>query len=183
MRFLQNITHMLAQWTAPLITSSYSTQNLLDCALLLGSVSTFMLSITASSNLLKSFDYGKLLNPNTYPLNTKKHFPITWYLTKLLSTLPYFFPNTIPLQQHLLFHTDCLYFFCLVAAPFLGYDGFFPGKLPKHFYLPWQNQKRIKDFSWHLEISYISHLLSFWILFYISNCCFCLWLVQALWHR
>lgn len=131
MRFLQNITHMLGHWTAPLITSSYSTQNLLDCALWLGSVSTFMLGITASNILLKSFDYGKLLNPNPYPLNTKKSFLITWFLTRLLSTSLCFFPNTISSKQHLLFHNDCLYFFYLVAATPLVMMAFFPGKLPK----------------------------------------------------
>lgn len=182
MRFLQNITHMRGHWTAPLITSSYSTQNLLDCALWLGSVSTFMLGITASNILLKSFDYGKLLNPNPCPLNTKKSFLITWFLTKLLSTSLCFFPNTISSKQHLLFHNDCLYFFYLLTATSLVMMAFFPGKFPK-IYFPWQNQTRIKDFSWHLEISYISHLLSFWTFLYIPNCCFCLWLVQALWHR
>lgn len=39
-----------------------------------------------------------------------------------------------------------------------------------------------KNSSWHLEVSYISQLLSYWTIFHVSNCCFCSWLVQALRH-
>lgn len=125
MWFLQNMTHMPIHWTSPVITSSYSTQNPLDCALLMRSVSTFMLRITASNILQKSFDFEKLLNPNLFPLNTEKHFPVTRFPTKLLGASLYFFPNTKLSQQHLLFYTDCLYSFHLVAAPSLVMMVFF----------------------------------------------------------
>lgn len=41
-----------------------------------------------------------------------------------------------------------------------------------------------KNSAWHLEVSYISQLLSYWTIFHVSNCCFCFcsWLVQALRH-
>lgn len=135
--------------------------------------------------LLKSFDYGRLLNTNVYPLNTKKHFHITWLPTKLLNTSLYFFPNTTQSQQHLLFHTDCLYFFYLVAAPYLVMMPFFLEYFQNTFIGLDKTRQGSRIFWWHLEITYKSHILLFWTFFNISNCCFCfyLWLVQALWHR